>query len=457
MSRPTSRRRKRRNRRLPVYQGPFKGRQAERLLWRAGVGPRPGEVREFARLDMEEAIRKLTRPGPEVLVGPEPHRENGQPLAPLDIPTHGQSWWLDRMVRTSRPLVERMTLVWHDWFATSDTEVVVPRLMIEQNELFRARGLGSFAELFEAVSQDPAMLIWQNGNVNRKDAPNENYAREMMELFSLGASRGYNEHDIRELARTLTGWTNRYDSDGKPSEFFFDPALHDPGIKVVFGKRGTFGWQDACRLCVHNPEHASFFVRKLWGYFIPVPPSRRTQRGLERLYRAKAHGIRPVVEAILRHPAFYEGPPMVKPPAIYMAGLHRAKQRGIDTENWAQYGAQCGQRLFRPPNVAGWNDDRWLDSATWLARWQVAERVIRPYPPIGGSARELTAADLVGRALSFWNRPRLLPATRKSLNRFAVAALRDAKGDPLKESTYPAFIEGWLRQLIAVSPEFQVS
>jgi uncharacterized protein (DUF1800 family) len=225
----------------------------------------------------------------------------------------------------------------------------------------------------------------------------------------------------------------------------------------VFGKRGTFDWQAACRLCVHHPMHPSFLVRKLWSYFIPVPPSRKTQRALERLYVRKRYAVRPVVEAILRHPVFYKGPAMVKPPVIYMAGLLRAKGRGIDTIDWRETGAQAGQELFKPPNVAGWNDDRWLDSGTWLARWKGAAEAIRPFEVTPQNVRPANAFQLVDRALAFWHHPRLLRGTKKVLIQFAAAALADAGGDPAKRATYTALAENVLRQLIATSPEFQVT
>ncbi len=169
---------------VAVWRGTFGAAEAERLLWRAGFGPRPGEAQRLARLGLEGAVHKLTHPAREHLVGHRPHDEKGRPLAPLDAWGHDHVWWLDRMVRTSRPLVERMTLIWHDWFATSNNGVGSQRLMLNQNQLFRRQGLGSFHELLIEVTEDPAMLLWLNGSDNSKDSPNENYAREMMELFT---------------------------------------------------------------------------------------------------------------------------------------------------------------------------------------------------------------------------------------------------------------------------------
>ena len=162
---------------VPVYRGHFGKPQAERLLWRAGFGPRKGEAEKLAKLGLEGAVHKLTNPGRERLRGPKPHDDNGHPLAPNDAWGHDQLWWLDRMVRTSRPLMERMTLVWHDWFATSRDGVGPARLMLRQNNLFRQHALGSFSTLLMDVTKDPAMLLWLSGTDNTKDSPNENYGR----------------------------------------------------------------------------------------------------------------------------------------------------------------------------------------------------------------------------------------------------------------------------------------
>ena len=193
-----------------AYQGPFGAEQALRLVNRAGFGPVPGQVERLVSLGLVGAVQSLTRPsGAASLSGPAPVDDDGNPIAPADAWGHDHLWWLDRMVRSDQPLVERMALVFHDWFATSLDGVSKQQQMIDQSNLFRSACFGSFLDLFKAVTVDPAMLQWLNGNENRKGAPNENYAREMMELFSLGADRGaYSEDDIREAARALTGWRN---------------------------------------------------------------------------------------------------------------------------------------------------------------------------------------------------------------------------------------------------------
>jgi uncharacterized protein (DUF1800 family) len=357
------------------------------------------------------------------------------------------------MVRTSRPLVERMTLVWHDWFATSNDGVGSQRLMLAQNNLFRRHALGSFERLLLAVTRDPAMLIWLNGSENSKWSPNENYARELMELFTLGAGRGYTERDVREQARALTGFRNDWRRGVGPTNFRYDRDRHDTGTKRIFGKRGSFGWDDACKLCVRNRAHPSFLVRKLWGYFVPTAPPAATQRALEQLYVRGRYALRPVLEAILRHPALHEGPRMVKPPVVYTAGLLRASGRGVTTESWAWLGALAGQQLFYPPSVAGWDDERWLDTATYLARWQNSGQILRGAaldPAKGGSPFDAKA--LVDRALAFWGDPPVSDGTRGALLAFAQRSLADARQN-WKKTQYPVLTENALRQLVAVSPD----
>jgi uncharacterized protein (DUF1800 family) len=443
--------------RIPVYRGTFGPEEAERLLWRAGFGPRRGQAKRVAKQGLNEAVRSLTAPGRQRFVGPRPRDEKGRPLAPRDAWGHDHLWWLDRMVRGNRPLMERMTLVWHDWFATSNEGVGSQNLMIRQNALFRRYWLGDFHKLTTAVTRDPAMLLWLSGTDNTKWSPNENYARELMELFTLGASRGYSERDVREQARALTGFRNDWREGVGPTRFRFDRERHDLGSKRIFGRRGKFDWRDSVRLCITHPRHPSFFVSKLWGYFIPVAPPRGTRLALERLYVQRNYAVRPVVEAILRHPLLYTGPRMVKPPVVYLAGLLRASGRPVDTESWTWLCANAGQQLFYPPNVSGWDDERWLDTATYLARWSLAGYVTRDRTLDPNKVQAPYDADkLLARALVFWGNPHLSRGTRRLLRAHAARSLRMANSN-WKKKSYPALVENSLRHLIAVSPDLQTS
>src|SRR5437762_12795723 len=221
-------------------RGPFGKQQAERLLWRAGFGARAGEAEALIKLGMKHAVHALTRPAPYQLVGPAPMDERKRALAPADAVGHDHLFWLDKMVRTNAPMIERMTLVWHDWFSTSNLGVASQQLMLKQNEMLRENALGSFKDILVNITQDPAMLVWLNGNQNIKGKPNENYGREMMELFTLGADRAaYTESDVREQARALTGWKGTV-ANRQPGPFTFDLTRHDTGTKTIFGQTGNY-------------------------------------------------------------------------------------------------------------------------------------------------------------------------------------------------------------------------
>jgi uncharacterized protein (DUF1800 family) len=448
---------------VPVYDGHFGPRQAERLLWRAGFGPAPGHAEALSKFGVEGAVRSLTRPQvPERLTGPEPKGAGGVPLQPLEIDGHDHLWWLDRMVRTNRPFIERMTLVWHDWFATSNAAVVNDkRLMRAQNQMFREAGLGSFDRLLSNIASDGAMLRWLNGVKNRGGKPDENYARESMELFSLGADRGaYTEQDVREMARAHTGWVATFTEGFGWHDFRVEPRLHDKGEKTIFGQRGNFDWRDASRLCVEHPMHPSYLVDKLWGYFIPTPPDESTRRAMEEAYEAGSHELLPLFEAILMHPDLYRGEHMVKPPVVYTAGLLRARRAGVVDEmlTWCEI---AGQRLFYPPNVDGWPADAWLDTTTIRARWLLVYHIITGslvHPnSVQGSSYDPTETpeQAVVRALEFWGNPALSEASWACLVDWASTCL-PIVGDAVEASKARAGRQNALRYLIGAAPDLQV-
>lgn len=445
---------------LPVYDGPFGVREAERLLWRAGFGPSPGHAEALARLGVVGAVQSLTRPvGEARLTGPEP-RVDGRPLRPYEAWGHDHLAWLDRMVRTDQPLVERMALVWHDWFACQSDHAGGPQLMLPQNQLFRRLALGSFEELVVEVGRDPAMIVWLNLDENARWSPNENYARELVELFTLGAGRdAYSEADVRELARAFTGWRRDWSESRGNFDFRIDPTYRDDGVKTIFGQRGRFDGEAAARACVRHPAHADFFVRKLWSSFVPVAPSDADVAALARIYVGAGHEVRPVLEAILLHPALHRGPKMVKPPVVQLAGTLRALRRGVDTEAWIWVCEAMGQKLFWPPDVAGWRDDRWLDTKTVPGRWAMVAEAMKAHWIAGRPMQEYdpteTADQAVAAARAFWGDPVLSAETLKQLREFADTCL------PMgmvawEERQYRASRQNALRQLIAASPDHQV-
>jgi uncharacterized protein (DUF1800 family) len=442
---------------LPVFRGRFKEAHATRLLWRAGFGPRPGQARALAARGLDAAVLSLTRPqGRARLSGPPPRDAQGNPLDPINVWGQDHCWWLDRMVRSDQQLVERMTLVWHSWFATS-LDASTAALMLRQNRTMRAHALGNFHQLLLDVTCDPAMLLWLSGTSNNKYSPNENYGREVMELFTLGADRGaYTQRDVHEQARALTGFTNDWNESG-PYDFRFEPTLHDDGVKRIFGHRGRFGWRDSCRLCVEHPLHPTFMVGKLWGYFIPVAPSRRDLHALARLYVQGGFEVRPLVEAILRHPLLYDGPRMVIPPAVYCAGLLRALGRTIDTDAWSWVGQEAGQRLFEPPNVSGWDYTRWLDTSRWAGRFTAVTYALQGRQIDSSTTRypaDETPEQAVRAALAYWGDPVLSPATLENLVGFGRRVEAGITAD-WERVAYRVLRQNALRGLIPTTPEWQ--
>jgi uncharacterized protein (DUF1800 family) len=446
---------------IAIHGGPFGVRQAERLLWRAGFGPSPGHAQALAALGLHGAVAALTRPsGAATLTGAAPTDEDGNALVPEDAYGHDHLWWLDRMVRTNQPLVERMTLVWHDWFSTSNEGVGQQNLMLQQNELFRRHAFGSFDQLAHDVTADAAMIVWLNLDQNTRWSPNENYARELMELFTLGADRGaYTEQDVRQLARALTGFDFDWSDELGMHNFRYVANRHDNGSKTIFGQTGAFTWEQGVAMCVRHPLHPSFFVNKLWSYFIPTPPSASDRQALESLYVSGGYGVRPVLEAILLHPDFHTGARMVKPPVVLVAGLLRQLQRVIDAEYWVWYSDQAGQRLFHPPDVSGWDDSRWLDTSTVHGRFDLVSQALSDRvldgPAVDDYDETETPEAAVAAARAWAGDPNLTQETVSLLMSFAANALAGAGGWQL--STYRGLRQNALRHLILASPDYQTS
>jgi uncharacterized protein (DUF1800 family) len=378
-----------------------------RLFWRAGFGASPAEARKWSRHGKRATLHWLLHGGhgPRS-IGPAP-TVDGHGLDPTNEWGHDVLWWLDRMVRSQRPLVEKMTLFWHDHFATSDQETP---LMLRQNKMLRGRALGSFPALLKAVTTDPAMQLFLSLADSDKGAPNENYARELMELFTLG--RGYNENDVREAARALTGFQSHWSKSGDFEGITYSAENHDPGVKHIFHRTGRFDWHDVVRLVTTHPAHAPFLVEKLWSYFVTRPIDHRTRTQLVRIYRRSGLQIKPVVAAILEHRALYADlhrPEMVKAPVVFLAGALRSTRRYIDTDAWAWILEEMGQYPFHPPSVAGWDwGPAWISTNTTRARFTAVNYLIRDgriEVKDGSTPPHLSAEEHLQRALVATGRP----------------------------------------------------
>ena len=438
------------------------GPALERLFWRAGFGPSDADRERFRRRGLGAAIESLLNPPrTNVLAGPEPGIEDDDghvsPIRPFDEYGHEVLWWLDRMVRTRAPLVERMTLNLHDHFATSNEEVDSQRLMIRQNELLRSHALGNFGALMHGILHDFAMQWWLNLIGSSKDAPNENFARELMELFTMGS--GYTENDIREASRALTGfefdWSGEDTDD--PSKYSWNRDVWDPESKRVFGKAGRFKPDDIVRLCLSHPAHPPFLARKLWGYFSPEEPPKETLALMTSAYTASGRELKPMLRVIFRSPAFYSSldePDLVKPPAVFVAGALRATGTPIRTDAWVWLLYQMGQAPFYPPNVGGWDqNEAFLATASNKARWEaIAYLLYQNGFADGDVPRDEKPAKALADARRFAGNPWTAAGTDARLERFASEVVPDGEDDTHSAAERRRV----LRHLLLAGPDAQV-
>jgi hypothetical protein len=430
-----------------------------RLFWRAGYGPTPRELRHWTQAGRERAIAHVLH-GPRggaTLLGARP-TVKGRPIDPLNEYGHDVLWWLDRMVRTTWPLQEKLTLFWHDHFATRDQDTP---LMLRQNRMLRRYGTGSFRRLVREVTRDPAMQLFLSLADSHKDSPNENYARELMELFTL--ADGHTERDVREAARALTGWRVAR-RDGQVTGTWFDRERHDRGVKRLLGTRGRLGTQEVLDIVVERPRHAPFLVTRLWGFFITEPIDRASERDLVRTYRRSGLRILPVVEGILRHRALYarlDAPDMVKSPLVYLAGALRGARAPVTTDAYTWLLSLMGQTPFRPPSVAGWDwGTAWLTSGTIKARLDAANTLVGwnedgvLHVPDHAGRPELGADAQVDLALRALGSPWISGASRSILTDLAHHWFDDLRpGDDKGRLARAAMLQRTLRNLLLSGPD----
>ena len=340
------------------------------LLRRAGFGGTTEEIDRYTDLGFDAAVADLLD-----LSKPDPAAEDAEARGfDLAVPDGLRAWWLHRMVHTTRPLQEKLTLFWHGHFATSMVKVRDPLLMRWQNELFREHGLGSFRTLLQRVSRDPAMLRWLDGNTNRKASPNENYARELLELFTLGIGN-YTEDDVQAAARAYTGWF----IDQQTLAFRFAPQAHDAGVKTFLGRTGTLDGDDVVEVILAQPAAARLVARKLFRFFVYDDPEPETVERFADVLRGADYELRPLVEALLRSPEFsspraYHA--KIKGPVELVVGAVR--QLGATTAYQDLFVPlrRMGQDLFAPPNVKGWDGGlAWVSTSTMLERFNFANRL----------------------------------------------------------------------------------
>jgi uncharacterized protein (DUF1800 family) len=287
-----------------------------------------------------------------------------------------QLWWLNRMLATPAPLQEKMTLYFHGHFTTTIVQKgVSPAMAFNQNQLFRRFALGNLRELTRQVSKDPAMLVYLDGASNMAAHPNENYARELMELFTLGVDN-YTEADVRNSARAWTGWRyNRF-----TEEATFNPEFHDNGTKTFLGQTGNFNGDDVVNIIFSKPQCARFFATSLLGAFVYDDPEPQLVDQVARLLRKYDYELLPVMATLLRSNVFYSERAyraLVKSPVEFVVGTYKAL--GVPQIDVAVLPAlkQMGQELYYPPNVAGWpGGENWITSDTMIARQNFLKRAV---------------------------------------------------------------------------------
>ena len=367
---------------LQTHRGVLGTRAAAHLLRRAGFGGTPAQIRRYAAMDAHDAAASLLEfPSADSVAPPSPldnltgmSGRKAQPGAVRDSLAMLQLWWLNRMLTSPAPLQEKMALYFHGHF-TSLATPRFPQITYDQNALFRRWASGNLRELTREVSVNPAMLVYLNGAGSVVGAPNENYARELMELFTLGVNH-YTENDVRESARAWTGWrVNR-----PAASATFDPQRHDYGRKTFLGQSGNFNGNDVVSIIFGQPQCARFFATSLLNFFVYNDPETALVDGVAALLREHDFELTPVLGTILRSNVFYSERAyrgLVKSPVEFVVGTHAAL--GLPAVDAVALPAlmQMGQRLYFPPNVAGWpGGSTWLTSGTMIARQNFLVRLL---------------------------------------------------------------------------------
>jgi len=425
------------------YQGALNDERVRvaHLLRRTGFGATPGELDRYLAMGTAGATQAL-------LDYPKTSNAQVEAVLPAVDPSGGrgaatvaaiQGWWLQRMVETALPLEEKMTLFWHG-LLTSGLDKAGPAQMFTQNQLLRKMAMGNFDDLLKAISKDPAMMIYLDTETNRKGKPNENYARELMELFTTGIGH-YSEDDVRESARAFTGWTLQGAQQRRlTTDSVFVARLHDAGPKTFMGRTGNFTGDDIVDMLVPLRVTAERLSTRLFSFFAYPNPEPEIIHHLADTFQKNRHNVGAVVREIFGMDAFYSQKAyrsLVKSPAELVA--QTLKATGADAKGYvaaATAMAPMGQVLFYPPNVAGWPaGSSWINSSTLLTRINLAN-----------SATQRMRASLPTQSLDNLTRTlvdgNVSPSTKDGLQSYATAHPGDQAG---------------LLFMVLATPEFQLN
>lgn len=353
-------------------------KEAVHLLNRTGFYTSKADIEACLSLGQAESVRRLV--AGESLTGKTVALQSITELTAdgkemkADSIGDQQTYWLYRILNTEAPLIEKMTLFWHGHFSTSFSKVNDISLMLRQNELFRNFALGNFHELVLQVGKDPAMMIYLDVNSNRKGKPNENYAREVMELFTLGIGN-YTEQDIKEAARSLTGWSY----DRKEGQIKFIKGQFDAANKTILGETGAFNETTVVDVFFKQEALSKFIASKLLKLFATDEPS---QEWMDQVASdvLKDQTIGEVLTKLFMSEAFYNPDiqgSLIKTPIEYVAGILKAFNIPL-SKGFTQSARKMGMELFLPPDVAGWRGGTtWLMMTNLLSRFQFAESIAK--------------------------------------------------------------------------------
>ena len=386
---------------LAPYTGPWSPRLAAHLLRRAGFGGSAADIAAAATAGMHGTVDRLLRP----VVDASPDMPSADlTYTPTTDPKQRRAafyaaiaWWMDRMLQTPNPLVERMTYFWHNHFTSAIDAGITPAMMVAQIDLYRQHGLGSFTDLTHLVARDPAMLLYLNGNQNRKQHPNENFARELMELFTMGVGN-YSEQDVRESARAFTGWTVSRD-DGQAR---FVERLHDDGTKTFLGASGAFTGDDIIDIIMQQPATARFMATKFLRHFVYDDPEPALVQATADRFHSSGYDVSQLLSTLLRSNVFYSQRAyrsLVKSPVELVVGAMRTV--GINATSPRVVGAMAAmdQILMHPPNVAGWpGGASWLNQGTVLARLNFLNQLVAFHAPAGEAAAMQSSQPAMARS-----------------------------------------------------------
>jgi len=386
-----------------------------------------------------------------------------------------QSLWVYRMINTQRPVEEKLTLFWHHLFATGFAKLNHAKVMTNQINMFRKYALSNFRTLLIEVSKDPAMIFWLDNHTNTKRVHNENYGRELLELFSLGIGN-YTEDDVKNCARAFTGWTlkntipaaqpyGRFDW-----EFEFRPDLHDYGEKVFLGERGNFNGADIIDIILRQPAAAQFLAMRLYTFFVADKPDQTAIDELAHVCRAENFEMRPIMRSLFMSDYFQSEAAYyakVRSPAELVAGIMRM----VEDFTFPKHGIrdialECrymGQDLMNPPSVEGWHVGKeWIDTGILVERINFASGQVGDIDKPGvrkiierlRAMGELSPEALVDTSLELMGPLRVGDNTRHALLDFASkgGALRLAPGDRAAEQRV-----GEMLSLIVATREFQLN